>query len=1421
MKLYHLTAVPPGGVTMMAQGSFTAPRQQELVTGCGSTLELYTLRAKEGRLDPLIRVDAFAQLRSLGVFRLPGTRRDYLVVTSDSGSISVLSADAATGTFKRVHCEPFGKSGCRRIVPGQFLACEPRGRACMVGAIEKQKFAYVLNRDAEENLTISSPLEAHKSSFATFALSSLDVGFENPMFVALEKGYDPESQKMLVYYELDLGLNHVVRKISSPVRPSSSFIIPVPGDSDGPGGVLVCSFGWVTYRSLLDEDENGRLLSLVDGSQPNGVQNGARRLAREGLDGRLEARLPFREGTDSEMTMIVSGTAYQDKKGSAFFFLLCTEFGDLIKAEIIWEADRGATELRLSYFDTIPGPAYDMCIFRAGYLAVAVEGSDTLLLNFRQVEVPNDDPAGGFSTSAGAGTSSHLPEDAMDVDKTPNGAVAHANGALNAGSSPSKQTDDGRPRLMFKCRQKLAYLAVSAVLDSFAPVTSICMGKGYGSSGTLICATGRRSSGSIRAFQRGIAVMEISSAHQLPSRLSNVFTLKSGKENTFHRFIVVSYEGTTTVLEVGETRVEEIRSSGFELREATLNASQVSSDSFLQVHKHGVRLIPSGRSEDAKEWKPPVPSLIVAACCNREQCVVALSSGTLIYFEFHEEHGSLEEVGKVTDVLIPNGGNESASRDNEGSVPSLAIPEIPPGRRRSAFFVLGDRSNNKVRLYRIGSEGSMEPLGLHVAQAPIRSLAFVDFGLIDRDAIDLTGGNTRKSRPHPITYEPLLSVLIGTTHGALVRLSVDSVTGKMSNGRSTFLGPDAVHVEELRISGVPTCFAMGTTPWMIHPQGGRLAMSPLATGTMEHAAPFSTEQSPDGFVATSGSRLRLLSIDLINAVLNSALLPRGLPPVSIPSATLVGCAYSQTRTRTELTPRRIFRVSQDMLPLSRADQSTVPNSTSGELRDLFVVVETDHRAAIAAPSTEEDNRARNDEEFGASRQARGFRTVPASAGTWSSRLLLVRMITNDRAQEDAVGSEEDDDTDGSNPFIDIVPRAASVLDSVTPSIPDSCILSAVSAHSLGPNTDPDTLAYVLVSNATNLVISATSPHASKERGRMKAEGRLPSYSISTYKVERSSLKMVLLHVTRTTEAVQTMVPFRDMLLVGTGTAIRLYDLGKRQLLRKGEYKLAVRNKVSCLAVAGGDRIFVGDVQESVTLFKYIRPGTLANRTSENGRVDREGGQFVPIANDILPRWVVSLEILDYSTVCGCDKFGNIFILRLPSELAGVTDEFAGVTASERNRLGPGSRNAPYKLSVEACIHVGSAVIGLESGSLTAGSFQSIPGMNTDLDTDADQAIIYSTVNGGIGVLAPLRTRGDADFVRSVETELRKRFRSVCGREHTAYRSSFYPVKNVFDGDLCENFIGLSYAEQEHCAEAIGRNREDVTRKLEELRAAFL
>ncbi len=104
--------------------------------------------------------------------------------------------------------------------------------------MEKQRFVYVMNRDSGNRLTISSPLEAHRSECILFSTVGVDVGFDNPIFAMIELDYgdadqDPsgeaarEAEKKLTFYELDLGLNHVLRKWSEPISRTASFLLTV------------------------------------------------------------------------------------------------------------------------------------------------------------------------------------------------------------------------------------------------------------------------------------------------------------------------------------------------------------------------------------------------------------------------------------------------------------------------------------------------------------------------------------------------------------------------------------------------------------------------------------------------------------------------------------------------------------------------------------------------------------------------------------------------------------------------------------------------------------------------------------------------------------------------------------------------------------------------------------------------------------------------------------------------------------------------------------------------------------------------------------------------------------------------------------------------------------------------------------------
>ena len=63
-----------------------------------------------------------------------------------------------------------------------------------------------------------------------------------------------------------------------------------------------------------------------------------------------------------------------------------------------------------------------------------------------------------------------------------------------------------------------------------------------------------------------------------------------------------------------------------------------------------------------------------------------------------------------------------------------------------------------------------------------------------------------------------------------------------------------------------------------------------------------------------------------------------------------------------------------------------------------------------------------------------------------------------------------------------------------------------------------------------------------------------------------------------------MTPFNGRLLVGVGKLLRIYDIGKRKMLRKCENK-HLPNLIVDIHSLGG-RVYVSDVQEAVHFIRY-------------------------------------------------------------------------------------------------------------------------------------------------------------------------------------------------------------------------------------------
>ncbi|NXS45416.1 SF3B3 factor, partial [Balaeniceps rex] len=1176
MFLYNLTLQRATGISYAIHGNFSGTKQQEIVVSRGKILELLRPDPNTGKVHTLLTVEVFGVIRSLMAFRLTGGTKDYIVVGSDSGRIVILEYQPSKNVFEKIHQETFGKSGCRRIVPGQYLAVDPKGRAVMISAIEKQKLVYILNRDAAARLTISSPLEAHKANTLVYHVVGVDVGFENPMFACLEMDYeeadnDPtgeaaaNTQQTLTFYELDLGLNHVVRKYSEPLEEHGNFLITVPGGSDGPSGVLICSENYITYKNF--------------GDQPD-----------------IRCPIPRRRNDldDPERGMIFVCSATHKTK-SMFFFLAQTEQGDIFK--ITLETDEDMKTLKL--WDTLP----------------VTEGLEGGGCGGVFVWVVFCRPLISFKRFEG-------------------------------------DTFFFQPR-------PLKNLVLVDELDSLSPI--------------LCCQ--------VRCHQQApihhISLSEMA-VSELPGNPNAVWTVRRQVEDEFDAYIIVSFVNATLVLSIGET-VEEVTDSGFLGTTPTLSCSLLGDDALVQVYPDGIRHIRADKR--VNEWKTPGKKTIVKCAVNQRQVVIALTGGELVYFEM-DPSGQLNEY--------------TERKEMSADVVCMSLANVPPGEQRSRFLAVG-LVDNTVRIISLDPSDCLQPLSMQALPAQPESLCIVEMG-----------GTEKQDELGERGSIGFLYLNIGLQNGVLLRTVLDPVTGDLSDTRTRYLGSRPVKLFRVRMQGQEAVLAMSSRSWLSYSYQSRFHLTPLSYETLEFASGFASEQCPEGIVAISTNTLRILALEKLGAVFNQVAFPL------------------------QYTPRKFV---------------IHPESNN------LIIIETDHNAYTEATKAQRKQQMAEEMVEAAGEDERELAAEMAAA------------FLNENLPESIFGAPKAGNGQWASVIRVMNPIQGNTLDLVQLEQNEAAFSVAVCRFS---NTGDEW--YVLVGVAKDLILNPRS---------------VAGGFVYTYKLVNSGEKLEFLHKTPVEEVPAAIAPFQGRVLIGVGKLLRVYDLGKKKLLRKCENK-HIANYI-CGIQTIGHRVIVSDVQESFIWVRYKR--------NEN--------QLIIFADDTYPRWVTTATLLDYDTVAGADKFGNICVVRLPPNTNDEVDEdpTGNKALWDRGLLNGASQKAEVIMNY----HVGETVLSLQKTTL-------IPG--------GSESLVYTTLSGGIGILVPFTSHEDHDFFQHVEMHLRSEHPPLCGRDHLSFRSYYFPVKNVIDGDLCEQFNSMEPNKQKNVAEELDRTPPEVSKKLEDIRTRY-
>ena len=246
----------------------------------------------------------------------------------------------------------------------------------------------------------------------------------------------------------------------------------------------------------------------------------------------------------------------------------------------------------------------------------------------------------------------------------------------------------------------------------------------------------------------------------------------------------------------------------------------------------------------------------------------------------------------------------------------------------------------------------------------------------------------------------------------------------------------------------------------------------------------------------------------------------------------------------------------------------------------------------------------------------------------------------------------------------------------------------------------------------------------------------------------------------------------------------IYDLGIKALLRKSRCPNATPNQITAIT-SQGNRLVVSDVTESTTLVVY--------KGGSNNRL-------IPFADDTVSRWTTGAAMVDYETVAGGDKFGNLWVVRCPEQASKEADEegMNGYISNERSYL----NGAPYRLELRAHYYAQDIPTSLQRTPLVAGG---------------QEVLFWSGLQGTLGILVPFASREDVEFFSQLEGLLRQEEPPLAGRDHLMYRGYYVPVKGVVDGDLCERFMKLSHDQREKIAAEVERGVREVERKVQEMR----
>ena len=597
-------------------GNFTSSNKPDLIIVKGiSRLELIHLEnSKLSSTEPvttsfqcetIISLETFSHIRKIAPIKDTYSKKDNIVVLSDSGKLVIFEVDIDKRKFKKINQEIYGKTGCRRLTPGEYLAIDNKSRAIMIGGIEKEKFVYIFkeidnnnvsNVNIEENTKkgnlknnnghinnkiISSPLEVFTPKHICYDLIALDVGYANPIFASIEVKYnstqdwisnnykiteDNRYQKKLLLYQVEIKNNYVIQLIQHEIDNSAYSLfsinyeksIGVSQIKSLQGTFLIFCKGFFYFMTIKENKINKEEKYYFENNNINKIEN----------------------NKNNNSIIIINKAVYksQEKDINEYNLLCQSQFGNIY--HILFKINQKPFEIYSILINIIfkCSPGSTMSVID-NYLFLGKETSDSEIYSI----------------------------------------------------SENKKTtkDENQPNLskILELKKEINFNSLNSLIDFKYGI--------YDSSGIkkLFTISGNKEESYLKSVNiKNIYNISSISINKIPAQPLKILAIKKKYEDDFNSLIIFSFVNKTLVYEIdhNDKTLRELKNNFFEVKSPSLYVSIVKDNSFLQVLPNGILHIKS----EKKTTFLKSSSIINCACATDNQLVVGLENKELLYFEF-------------------------------------------------------------------------------------------------------------------------------------------------------------------------------------------------------------------------------------------------------------------------------------------------------------------------------------------------------------------------------------------------------------------------------------------------------------------------------------------------------------------------------------------------------------------------------------------------------------------------------------------------------------------------------------------------------------------------------------------------------------------------------------------------------------------